>query len=252
MSKLKLTTTLLLSSSLILFSNFSYSDTTNKKALLVIRSAKASGLNDYKSYFVKEAKHIKSYLKEMNIALAVKWAGNVTFDIMKDYDLVIYDDMGWCEDSRTLHYKKLTPAFVTYHQTGKPLYFIGDDLAFDCGNKSDEWFNLIGLTPSGNGWADNVNPVNELNSLLSANYGTIQTIPYFADIDDTTAQPFAVPLLKTASGYDAVVSYKDSYGKVATQVMGVYASGSVISDKKGLASLKNLFKKSVDYLLLQP
>jgi len=225
---------------------------TDKKALLVIRDAAASGLSVYKTYFNKEASYIKSYLQETGVATTIKWAGNVSFETMQDYDIVLYDDMGWCEDSSTLHYGKLTPAFTTYHRTGKPLYFIGDDLAFDCGNKSAEWFNLIGLTPSGNGWADNVNPVNELNSLLSANYGTIQTISYLADIDDTTAQPFAIPLLKTASGYDAVVSYKDSYGKVATQVMGVYASGSVISDKKGLASLKNLFKKSVDYLLLQP
>ena len=223
-----------------------------KRALLIIRNY--TELPESRFFFESETAAIAGYLAEIGMTSDVFYGFTIPLATMQHYDLVLFDNVGRAENVPG----SLINDLVSYHKMGRPLYFIGDDLAFNYSGSGGtynnvDYYNLIGLEPSSdNGVSSSyytISPVSTLNSWLGDQYGTVASFSYFKDPDQTNAQPFATPLMTYSNGHDAFVIYKDAYGKVATQNYDVYASELIISDAIGLAEIGRMFKKTSSWLI---
>ncbi|MEI6206917.1 MAG: SUMF1/EgtB/PvdO family nonheme iron enzyme [Desulfuromonadales bacterium] len=224
---------------------------TGKKALLIVRDYNEQLL--YRSYFEAEAATISGYLAEIGLTTNIVYGFAIPLSTMQNYDLVLFDDMGWAENMPAA----LISDLISYHKSGGPLYFIGDDLAYNYSGgggtyNNNDYFNLIGLEPSSdNGTASAntvISPASTLYSWMGGRFGAVAPFYYHKDPDQTNAKSFATPLM-TYNGHDAFVIYQDSYGKVATQNYNIYASDQIISDPVGLAEIGRMFKKASSWLM---
>jgi len=216
----------------------------SKKAYLIMRDYNSNpAYKEYETSFKKEVEKINNYLSELNISLDMQYGFNdINITKMKQYDLVLFHDFGWTEDVNEPVINKM----IEIHHENIPIYFLGDDLAFqDSSNeKNEDWANLIGLNLSGNNSYNNTVSVSMEHAISNG----VSNFNYYEDLDSTTAKDFAKVIFKDGA-YSAVVAYSDSFGKVVSQLPKLDAGNESDASSHDLNNLKKLFQNSVRWLL---
>lgn len=215
--------------------NQTNSSINNKRVALIMNSS-GEGI----MLHAEEGSKIDKYLSDLGLTLDNVYGYDVAYENIKDYDLVIFDDMGYTRGISP----GLIECLVKFHESKKPLYFIGDDLANNAfGEKTSDWYNLIGLEEADNG-------MDSMSSFVTPTAGmsNVSKFIYHNDLDKTYGKSYTNVLLKNNS-FDAMVSYEDGYGKVASQLPCVYASNRVISDDSGIKQLEIVFKTTINWLM---
>ena len=199
---------------------------------------------NYKSSFKDEVKRVEDYLSELNITLETQFGyKNINLEEMKAFDIILFYDFGWADGVS----KEVINSMTALHHSKIPLYFLGDDLAFKSrdNEKNLNWENLIGLELGGNNSYEKRIDVDLTHPISKG----VSTVYYKADLDNAKAKDFATTILKHGS-YASLVSYKDEYGKVVSQLPnlndGEYRADANSSD---LNNLKKIFQNSIKWLL---
>ena len=201
-----------------------------------------------------EITQLQSYLAEMGLTSQVfDQGGDLTFDALKNFKLVIWDDLSYASGG-------ITPVDVDVYQAvadaGIPLYFIGDDLALSATfglsgtPESTNWVNLIHLQATDNNYGGNrtFTLVDHSHPVVNGPFGLVGDSNYSLDPDATSRTGTGETLLGVSGPNDVLVSFKDSVTgrKSVTQNVVAY-DGS--PDQAGIAEMKKLFKNAVTWLL---
>ena len=206
-------------------------------------------LNNAEEYD-KEFEQIQAYLQEMQITdiekIVEEQDGEITIDKIQYASLVIVDDMG--------HYgKQLEPQTISavnsFYNIGKPVYFIGDDLACNIQN-TQKLSGLLHLSScSSNGYSTEITITDTDNPLMNGEYGLVSNFSYYKDIDVSTTLNNGEKVVALSSNNNPAILFYEDKARVVVQLPNVYVSDIIIADNNGLNELKKLFQNSVAWLL---
>jgi hypothetical protein len=194
-----------------------------------------------------EIDSLRSYLDSMGLVNTVIHKDTLTYSSIANYDLVIWDDLGF--QANGLNDSNVS-VFNQFYQSGKPLYFIGDDLAYSIINLSQQWApvwtSLIHLSGENNfSQAYNVLIVDTTHPVTNGAYGKVNNFEYNLDIDLATRTNTGEIVLARTTDSDVLLAFQGSQTRTVSQNCLVVQAGSETS----IAERKKLFKNAVTWLL---
>lgn len=213
----------------------------------LITSNKNKKVAIIKNFDDSENDSIKAYLNYMGLVSSIFDHNILEFDSISDCDLLIWDDLGYQSGGLT---EKDVRIFKQFHQIGKPIYFIGDDLAFSSINLSNEyiqeWTNLIHLSGQNNFSQDyNIQLTNDLHPITNGAYGKVNNFDYGLDIDFAQKTNTGEFILAKTNDSDVILAYDGNPARTVTQNCLLVQSGSEAS----VIERKKLFQNAVCWLL---
>ena len=187
-----------------------------------------------------------SYLDTMGVASHVFNKEEVNFDVLKYYDMVIWDDLGYQSGGI---YNDVAAVIWQYYNTGKPVYFIGDDLSYSAGNLSEDWatkwISMLHLVRADNfSYSQYVAITNENHPITNGPYGKVGEFDYYEDIDNATRTNTGEEVLASSYQVDVVLAYSASNAKSVTQNCMLYNAGN----PESIEERKKLFRNAVWWL----
>jgi len=198
----------------------------------------------------EEIEQMEEYLFELGLASHVFDAPGLTFEVLAKFQLVIWDDLG------TLG---LTDADVTLfkriYDSGKPLYFIGEALAFSTTSLSAAqqavWTELIQLKAGGGAGGSGSVSIDTFEGhpvVINGRVGTVSDFVYPVLAHGSTLADSALALVLGRTGdKDVVLAYEDPLTGVRTVTQTLQVIGG--ADAASLAERKKLFQNAVWWLL---
>lgn len=167
----------------------------------------------------EEIDSLKTYLNSMGINSRVFDKNYITYDSVAAFDMLIWDDLGYQANGIT---NSCVSIFHQYHQNGKPIYFIGDDLAYSIINLSSPWdtiwTGLIHLTGENNfSQSFNVLISNSNHLVTNGPYGLVSNFVYNEDIDLALHTNTGEVLLANTSDSDVLLAHNQSNTKTVVQ-----------------------------------
>lgn len=197
-----------------------------------------------------EIDSLQSYLSSMGLKSKVINKDTLSYDEVANYDLLIWDDLSYQMSGIT---DSTVSVFNEFYQTGRSIYFIGDDLAYCIINLSQDWatvwttlIHLSGVNNFSQYYtvfiADTTHPVT--NGL----YGKVHDFDYSLDIDFASATNTGELVLGRTSDSDVLLAFDSSSARTVTQNCLVVQAGSDSS----VAERNILFKNAVAWLLKSP
>ncbi len=199
-----------------------------------------------------EITKLQVYLAEMGLISQVFDQDGLTFDALKNFRAIVWDDLSYASGGLTANDVNV---FQTAAQAGIPLYFIGDDLALSATYslsgtpQADTWVNLIHLKATDQNFGGNrtVTILNGEHPVINGPFGLVGDSNYTLDPDATTRTGTGEVLLASSGGHDVLVAYREPQTgrKSVTQNVLTYNA----TDAAGIAEKKKLFKNAVTWLL---
>ncbi|MSU63714.1 MAG: hypothetical protein EXS31_15160 [Pedosphaera sp.] len=200
-----------------------------------------------------EITKMQSYLGDMDLISQPFRRDAITFENLKLFDLVIWDDIGAGANT-------VTAAEVTLlkrlYDAEIPLYFVGSDLARQgttlAGASRTAWSNLLRLNPATTappvGGA--VNLVDSQDPVSNGPFGLVGDFKMPAGFDVTSALGTGENVIARAAGVPVVLAAEDStlIERTVTQTMFVFAGENLNSR----VQREKLFKNAVWWLLQLP
>ena len=164
---------------------------------------------------------MRQYLSEMGLSSVVFDQEGLSFQDLESFSLVIWDDLGAQWGGLTDHDVGI---FKTAFAFGIPLYFVGDDLAFQAINLSTrslgDWVNLLHLNlGEGGNYSDGngmVRVINTNHPVINGAYGLVTSYQYWADIDDAQCTGTGEVLLGISGSTDVLLAFEDPVSQVRT------------------------------------
>lgn len=208
---------------------------------------KAQGVAIVKNFDDPEIGYLESYLTSMGLSSTQINKDTLTFEMVANYDLLIWDDLsyqsGGLQDTTVNVFQK-------YYLSGKPIYFIGDDLAYSKINLSETWAaiwtDLIHLSGVDNFSSDyNVVINNTTHPVTNGPYGVVTNFDYSLDIDLAQRTHSDEVLLASTVDSDVLLAYDGPSARTVTQNCLLYQAGS----QSSIAMREILFKNSVAWLI---
>jgi hypothetical protein len=194
-----------------------------------------------------EIDSLQSYLNSMELQSKVFSKDLLTYDSVANYDLLIWDDLSYQSGGIT---DSNVSVFNQFYQSGKPIYFIGDDLAYSIINLSQQWAtvwtNLLHLAGVNNfSQYYTVYIINSTHPVTNGLYGHVNDFDYSLDIDYATRTNTGELVLGTTTDSDVLLVYDGINARTVTQNCLVIQAGSDSS----ITERKKLFKNAVAWLL---
>ncbi len=213
----------------------------------LITSANNKKVAIIKNFDDSENDSIISYLSSMGIESKLFDHNVLTYDSISNYNLLIWDDLGY--QSGGLSDSNVT-VFKQFYQSGKPLYLIGDDLAYSSINLSEtirqEWIYLTHLSGENNFCQEsNVQIVNNSHPIINGYYGFVNNFDYSLDIDYALKTNTGEILLAKTIDSDVILVFEGQPAKTVIQNCLIIQSGS----EESVIERKKLFKNAVSWLL---
>ena len=204
---------------------------------------KAQKIAIVKNFDDSEIANLQSYLLFMGFNSTVFDNDGLTYDLVSGYDLLIWDDLGYQASGLS---DSNVSVFNKFYQSGKPLYFIGDDLAYSSINLSQEsatvWKNLIHLSGENNFSQEyTVNIANVTHPVIDGIYGKAKNFDYNLDIDFATQTNTGELVLAKTLDSDVLLVYDGMYARTVTQNCLVVQAGSDSS----ISERKKIFRNAV-------
>lgn len=189
---------------------------------------------------------IQTYLTEMGLAHTLFAHSSVTFDDLRTYDLVIWNDQSFQIGGLS---NANVDTFVQLFNVGIPLYFIGDDLAFSSrnldGSRQAQWRDLIHLNNIGNFGGNGLILVLANHPVTNGPFGSAGSFNYTADPDQATRTSTGEVLLARAGSDDVILAFDDPATCARSVTQNVMAFGAVSQPDQ----TKVLFKNAATWLL---
>lgn len=194
-----------------------------------------------------EIDSLVSYINSMGISNTVFSKDTLKYSSIASYELLIWDDLGFQANGLS---DSNVSVFNQFYQTGKPIYFIGDDLAYSIINLSTQWAavwtGLIHLSGVNNfSQAYNVLITNTTHPVTNGLYGQVNSFDYSLDIDLATRTNTGEVLLGNTTDSDVLLAYAGSQTRTVSQNCTVIQAGS----QQSINERKKLFKNAVRWLL---
>ena len=194
-----------------------------------------------------EIDSLQSYLGSMGLTSLVIGNEVLEYDSVAGCDLLIWDDLSYQSNGIT---DSNVIVFQQFYQSGKPLYFIGDDLAYSIVNLSPEWasvwtdlLHLSGIDNFSSNYT--VQITDTTNPVTNGAYGRVNDFQYDLDIDSASRTGTGeLPLGATATN-DVLLSYDGPSARTVTQNCMVFDAGPDAS----IAERMKLFKNAIAWLL---
>lgn len=194
-----------------------------------------------------EIDSLQSYLYSMGLNSKVFTNDYLVYDSIANYDLLIWNDLSYQMGGITDNNVSI---FQQFHQSGKPLYLIGDDLAYSIINLSPDWatvwtdlLHLAGVNNFSQSYT--VYITNTQHPVTNGPYGQVNNFDYSLDIDLATRTNTGEDVLATTTDSDVLLVYEGTYARTVTQNCLVIQAGSDSS----IVERKKIFKNAVAWLL---
>jgi hypothetical protein len=200
-----------------------------------------------KNFDDPEIDSLQSYLNSMGLSSQTIYKDSVTYSSVANFDLLIWDDLGYqgngIQDSTV-------SVFLQFYRSGKPIYFIGDDLAYSIINLSPSWdtvwTNLIHLAGVNNYSQDYFVVISNINHpVTNGPYGLVTSFDYSLDIDFAQRTNTGELVLGSTTDSDVLIVFDGPDARTVSQNCLTLQAGSDSS----VASRKILFKNAVAWLL---
>lgn len=200
-----------------------------------------------KSFDDPEIDSLQSYLNSMGLASTTFDKNTFSYDSVANYDLLIWDDLSYQSGGIS---DNTVSIFEQFYTSGKPLYFIGDDLAYSIINLSQGWdsvwINLLHLSGVNNfSQSYNVQIINNSHLVTNGAFGQVNNFDYSLDIDYATRTNTGEQVLASTTDSDVLLVYEGTYARTVTQNCLVVQAGSDSS----ITERKKIFKNAVAWLL---
>jgi uncharacterized repeat protein (TIGR01451 family) len=201
-----------------------------------------------------EITQLQSYLAEMGLISQVFDQAGLTFDALKNFKLVIWDDLSYAAGGLTTNDVDVFQGVFNAHI---PLYFIGDDLALSATfalegtPQKTNWVNLIHLNATVNNYGGNrtFSIVNQTHPVVNGPFGLVADSNYGYDPDATTRTGTGEILLGKSGPNDVLVAFKDPGSATKTVTQNILPT--IQTDPASVAEKQKLFKNAVTWLLAQ-
>ena len=200
-----------------------------------------------KNFDDPEIDSLQSYLNSMGLSSQTIYKDSVTYSSVANFDLLIWDDLGYqgngIQDSTV-------SVFLQFYRSGKPIYFIGDDLAYSIINLSPSWdtvwTNLIHLAGVNNYSQDYFVVISNINHpVTNGPYGLVTSFDYSLDIDFAQRTNTGELVLGSTTDSDVLLVFDGPDARTVSQNCLTLQAGS----ESSVASRKILFKNAVAWLL---
>ncbi len=210
-------------------------------------TARAQNVVIVENFDDPEIDSLQSYLSSMGLRSTVINKDTLSYIDVANYDLLIWDDLSYQGNGIT---DSTVSVFNEFHQSGKPIYFIGDDLAYSIINLSQDWAavwtNLIHLSGVNNySQYYTVYITDTTHPVTNGSYGKVKDFDYSLDIDFASATNTGEIVLGRTSDSDVLLAVEDSSARMVTQNCLTVQAGSDSS----VAERNILFKNAVAWLL---
>ena len=210
-------------------------------------SANAQEIAIVKNFNDSEIDSLQLYLNSMGFNSKTLTNEDLAYDSVANCDLLIWDDLSYqfwgVTDSNVSVYNK-------FYQSGKPLYFIGDDLAYSIINLSPDWApvwtSLLHLSGVNNfSQSYNVVIADTANPITDGDYGHVNNFDYNLDIDLATGTNTGEIVLANTIDSDVLLAFEGTMARTVTQNCLVVQAGSDAS----IYERKKIFRNAVAWLL---
>jgi Secretion system C-terminal sorting domain len=210
-------------------------------------TAVAQNIAIVQNFADSEIDSLVSYLNSMGLSNTVFNQDTLTYSSIANYSLLIWDDLGYQSDGIN---DGTVNIFNQYYLSGKPIYFIGDDLAYSIINLTQPWdsiwTNLIHLSGVNNfSQSYNVSITNTTHPVTNGMYGLVNSFDYSLDIDFATRINKGEIVLGNTVDSDVLLVYEANQKRTVSQNCLVVQAGS----EPSVNERKKLFKNAVRWLL---
>ncbi|HEU4339814.1 MAG TPA: hypothetical protein VFS19_07075, partial [Planctomycetota bacterium] len=194
---------------------------------------------------------IQLYLKEKEIDSFLINQDQLTFDAIKNSDLVIWNDLGFGMEGIT---DKDVLTYLQAHEARIPLYFIGDDLASSMDHlrtSKTVWSDLLHLRYGTNGaFMLPVRITTPSHAVVQGPYGSVGDFTYASDSDEAQATSTGEVVLGTYEKGTVLVAHEHPQTGVRTVTQNFMVFND--SDPHGIVERRKLFLNAVAWLLASP
>src|SRR5262249_24391880 len=160
-----------------------------------------------------EVAAMEAYLFELGLTYYVFDQVSVTFEAIKNFKLIIWDDLGQLAGGLR---NKDVDVFQQAYDAQIPIYFIGERLASSTSNLTEpaqsQWTKLIHLQPStttgGNGTVTIITDSN--HRVINGRFGFVADFAYPARVDQTSQTGSSQYLLGQSGNADVLIANEDT------------------------------------------
>jgi uncharacterized repeat protein (TIGR01451 family) len=197
-----------------------------------------------------EISRLQAWLTDLDLSSKVFNQEGSTFDLLKSFDLVIWDDLGTVAGGLSANDVNL---FESLYEANIPLYFIGTKLVGSESNLPANvqlvWNHLIRLNPSGDPTGGTQVTVNDdRHPVNNGPFGLVGSFKLQNDIEPDVARGAGEQVVAGTDHADAVLAEEDSEEKTVTQNLLALEGGGV----NATVQREKLFKNAVWWLLKLP
>ncbi|MES2467644.1 MAG: hypothetical protein V4675_10120 [Verrucomicrobiota bacterium] len=228
-------------------------EANNHTSIRVLGTDPAASVAIIRNLDDPEIPKLQEYLSELGMSAQIFDDEGLTITVLAPYRLIIWNDLSYAAFGIRA---PLIDIFQAVADSGRPLFFIGDDLAFVTNYagipepQATNWTNLMHLQPTsfniGNGGQTIVSLAHPVTNGIS---GAVGDSTYNWDPDNTTATglPGEV-ILARSSGADSLVAFRDpvTRRKSVTQNELLFTQ---VPTMAGREERRKLFKNAVVWLL---
>ncbi|MBM4175559.1 MAG: T9SS type A sorting domain-containing protein [Ignavibacteria bacterium] len=198
-------------------------------------------------FYTDEIDSIKSYLTSMGIQNSDVVKDSLTYETLDGSDLLIWNDLSYQSGGI---YNEIVDLIFQFYHSGRPVYFIGDDLAYSVINldsiHASMWTSMLHLYGEANfNFTDSVTIVNHTHPVTNGFYGSAENFSYTLDIDGAMQTYTGEVVLARSGDYDAILAYNGLPAKVLTQNCLTYLGGV----HESVEERKKIFQNGIQWLL---
>ncbi|MSU20156.1 MAG: hypothetical protein EXS30_02025, partial [Pedosphaera sp.] len=226
--------------------------TASPVTILVSRSVVASDVAIVRNFPDPEIIQMQDYLLELGISSQVFDQEGLTFEAIKDYKLIIWDDLGSAAQGLT---DKDVGIFREAFDHEIAIFFIGEALSASAKNLSalqrNQWINLIHLTPDENQRGNGTVTLDQKTGhpIINGHFGIIPSFVCSTNLSGIAQPAPGVTLLGRSGTADVLLAFEDEILGSPTRTLTQSFAAVNGSDTLGLAERKRLFKNGASWLL---
>jgi uncharacterized repeat protein (TIGR01451 family) len=194
-----------------------------------------------------EISQLQSWLLDIKLSSKVFNQEGLTYDQLKSFDLVIWDDLGTVAGGLSANDVNI---FEALHEASLPLYFIGTKLVSSRNNLSANiqpvWDRLIRLDSGADPVGGNqVSVAGERDHVNNGNYGLVGNFKLQGNIEPDVALGLGEEIAMSTDHAVAVLAQSDSGAPSVSQNLPAVQGGGINAS----VQREKLFKNAVSWLL---
>ena len=226
--------------------------TASPVTILVSRSVIASDVAIVRNFPDPEITQVQDYLLELGVSSQVFDQEGLTFEAIKDYKLIIWDDLGSAAQGLT---DTDVGIFREAFDHEIAIFFIGEALSASTKNLSalqrNQWINLIHLTPDENRRGNGTVTLDQKTGhpIINGHFGIIPSFACSTNLSGIAQPTPGVTLLGKSGTADVLLAFEDEILGTPTRTLTQSFAAVNGSDTLGLAERKRLFKNGASWLL---